>query len=383
MYKKISEKAKLRLVARYQAGELPSKICGESGIPRSTLYYWTRLYQVQVSQAGNVVTPKQLDSAKRRIRKYEDIIGVLQEVDCTPNAPLKNRLAALEPLHGKYSVHTLCEALNVSRGTFYNHILRSKRENAWHIKRRSELAEAIRNIYDNSNQIFGAGKIRAVLVSQGYRVSDKIVSELMREIGLYSISRSTKKIYRTSARNERKTNKLRRNFDVDKPDKVWVSDVTYYRLKGRHFFICAVIDLYSRKILALTVGRNNSTHLVKSAFVRAHKDRCSKNLTLHTDRGTAYSSYSMEKLLRQSSVIHSFSRPGSPCDNAVVESFFSNLKKEELYRVAYKSEAELRTSLDKYVKFYNTERPHEYLKYKTPDEAERLYQSDGEAKINS
>ena len=146
-------------------------------MPRSTLYHWTRLCQVQVSQAGNIATPKQLDSAKRRIKKYEDIIGVLREVDCTPNAPLKDRLVALEPLHGKYSVHTLCEALSVYRGIFYNYTLRNKRENAWHVKRRGELAEAIRTAFDNSNRIFGAGKIRVVLMNQGHKVSEKIVSD--------------------------------------------------------------------------------------------------------------------------------------------------------------------------------------------------------------
>ena len=74
---------------------------------------------------------------------------------------------------------------------------------------------------------------------------------------------------------------------------------------------------------------------MKPAFIKAYKDRCPKSLTLHTDRGAAYSSYSLGKLLRQHGVAQSFSRSGNPHDNAVVESFFSSLKVEELYRVAY------------------------------------------------
>lgn len=174
-------------------------------------------------------------------------------------------------------------------------------------------------------------------------------------------------------RDERRINMLRQNFNVDQPNKVWVSDVTCYKFKETYFYICVFIDLFSRKVLALSVGKNNSTHLVKVAFSSAYQSRKPKGLIIHTDRGTPYTSYSMQNLVRKSGVTQSYSNAGNPHDNAVVESFFASLKKEELYRSRYKSEAELRESLNRYINFYNTARLHKFLKYKTPEQAEDAF----------
>ena len=98
-------------------------------------------------------------------------------------------------LYGQYSVHMICEALNVSPGTFYNHILRNKRDNTYHSKRREELRLKIRDVYNESNQIFGAGKIAAVMRNDGYRISEEMVRELMRDMGLISIRQGAKNLY--------------------------------------------------------------------------------------------------------------------------------------------------------------------------------------------
>ncbi|MFV0485243.1 MAG: IS3 family transposase [Candidatus Saccharimonadales bacterium] len=226
----------------------------------------------------------------------------------------------------------MCEALEISRGTFYNHILRNKRADAWFLKRRELLKASIKEIYDESNQIFGAGKIKAVLTNQGQTVSEKIIAELMREMGLRSMRNGSKKEYRTLSREHWKSNLLLRNFDVKEPNKVWASDVTCYKHKDNFFYICAFIDLFSRKVLSLSVGRNNSTNLVRKAFDSALAGRETQGLMVHTDRGTPYTSYTMREVLRRHGIKQSFSQPGRPHDNAVIESFFASLKREELYR---------------------------------------------------
>ncbi|MCL2001801.1 IS3 family transposase [Candidatus Saccharibacteria bacterium] len=378
MYKKISEDSKQRLARRYQAGESAAKICRESSIPRSTLYYWAKIYRMQVAKTGGTATPKELDSARRRLKKYEDMICVLKSVDCTATAPMSYRLKALEPLYGQYNIHILCEALDVSRGTFYNHIRRNKRDKTWYNQRRSTLMAAVQAAYDNSNQIYGAGKIRAVLVNAGYTISLKYVSELMREMGLSSISVNAKKNGRALAQITKKTNVLKQNFDVDRPNKVWASDITCYRFKDTVLHICVFIDLFSRKVVSHSIGKNSSTYLVKTAFMAAYQDRRPTDLLIHTDRGTAYTSYSMHKTLKKNSIAQSFSQAGKPYDNAVIESFFASFKKEELYRANYRSEAELRASTSKYINFYNTERIHRYLCNRTPDQVEAEFrQSSG------
>ena len=333
MTKSFSQKTKHRIVQRYQVGESIKSICEDTHIARSTLYSWINLYQARITNTGVIVTPKEFDSMKRRLRKLEDIIAVLKTVECLPSSSLKQKLVAAEVLYGQYSVHTICEVLNISRGTFYNHILRNKRDDAWFSKRREDLKSTIQSAYDNSNQIFGASKIRVVLIEQGYTISEKMVSELMREMGLRSIRATSKKDHLMLGWEHRKSNVLKQHFDADAPDKVWVSDVTCYKLKDNYHHICVFIDLFSRKVLSLAIGRNNSTNLVRTAFVAAIKDRNPSSLIVHTDRGAPYTSYTMRRLTRKYSIVQSFSYPGKPHDNAVMESFFASLEREKLYRV--------------------------------------------------
>jgi transposase InsO family protein len=337
------------------------------------MYYWINRYRKNTKIDTPMSTLQELYSARKRIKKLEGLVGVLKTVDCTAASPLRQKLNAMTPLYGQYSIHTICEAMNVPRGTFYNHILRSKRNESWFMKRREDLKQQIRNIYDKSRQIYGAGKIRAVLMSNGYIISERFVSELMREIGLRSIRISSKKDSSMMARTEQKVNILKQNFDVDRPDKVWVSDITCYKFKENYYYICVFIDLFSRKVLSVSIGRNNSTHLVKVALMTAFTNRKPTNLIIHSDRGIAYTSYSMQNFIHIYGITQSYSNPGKPLDNAVVESFFSSLKTEELYRHEYRSELKLRESVAKYVKFYNSIRLHKYLNYKTPDQAEIAY----------
>lgn len=370
----ITETSKIEIVKRHINGESVGSISKSNSIPKSTIYYWINRYSKDIRKKTPARTVLELDHARTRIKKLEGIIEVLRAVDCTASTPLRHKLEALVPLYGQYSVHTLCDALDVPRGTFYNHILRNKRNEAWFVKRREDLKLLIQEVYDESNQIFGAGKIRAALSNRGCVVSENIVSELMQEMGLRSIRVSSKKDNRMLKRDERRVNILQQNFNVDQPNKVWASDVTCYKFKETYFYICVFIDLFSRRILALSIGRNNSTHLVKVAFTSAYIGRKPpEGLIIHTDRGTPYTSYSMQNLVRKSGVTQSYSNAGKPHDNAVVESFFASLKKEELYRSRYKSEAEFRESLNRYVIFFNTVRLHKFLNYKTPVQAEDTF----------
>ena len=97
------------------------------------------------------------------------------------------------------------------------------------------------------------------------------------------------------------------------------------------------------------------------------------DLIFHTDRGFNYTSKTMADYLKSLNITHSFSRPYVPYDNSVMESFFSSMKREELYRTKYKSEKEFRQAVDKYILFYNTKRPHKKLQYKTPEQKEHEY----------
>lgn len=193
----------------------------------------------------------------------------MKEVNCAVHSPHKEKLTELEKLYGQYDVHTLCETLDVPRGTFYNHILRNKKNNAWYMKRREEYRAIIQEVFDEYNQILGPDKIRAVLVQRGHKVSVRFVASLMDEMGLYSIRSTAKRDYQRLHEPARKENILNQQFHTDRPNQVWTSDITYFRVGSRHFYICVVLDLFSRKIVAHKVSRKNSTQLVSSTLKQA------------------------------------------------------------------------------------------------------------------
>lgn len=366
-----SESEKFAAVERFLVdGESVATIAADTGISRSTLYAWIKSAQIEPGMLE--FTRKNFRMLEAKVKRLEGIVEILQIANCTANAPLNEKLQALEELHGQYNVHILCDALKVPRGTFYNYIFRNKRDNTWYAKRREELRIRIQQIYDESKQIFGAGKITAVMKEEGYKVSQEMVRELMRDMGLLSIRQDAKKVYAKERRSLK--NHLNQQFEVTRPNEVWVSDVTYFLCKDIKYYICAIIDLYARRIVGYRVGKRNSTQLVKSTFKQAYKSRKpAGQLLFHTDRGSNYRSYAMCSYLREFGVIQSFSKAGVPYDNSVMESFFSSLKREELYRTKYRSEAEFRAAVDAYMVFYNERRPHAKNGYKTPMKLESIY----------
>lgn len=370
---KLTNAEKYKLIERYNAGESATLLCREAGIARSTFYTWVKPYTVTVTDTGRSISPHEFDTMKRHAEKMENINKVLKLVDCTVSLPLQKKLAALEQLHGQFSVRVLCEALDVPRGTFYNHILRNKRENSDAMRRRMELKPMIEEIFNENRQLFGAEKICALLQEKGVRTSERLIAELMKETGLRPVGRSAKRDYVKWKKGENK-NVLQQDFQANKPNQIWVSDITQYICKERYYYIAAIIDLFSRKIIAYRTASASSTQLITKLFRQAYETRQpSENLIFHSDRGGQYTSGAFQKLLRDSHVTQSFSRSGKPHDNAVMESFFSYLKKEELYRRAYKSEVELKNGIKDYIQFYNSKRPHSTLNYKTPDKMEAEY----------
>lgn len=191
---RLSIEEKQALVARYQAGESVAEICADTGVARSTFYTWIKPYTTTTADSGHVVSQQEFIKMKQRIQKLEQKVEILQKVGCTVSAPLQEKLQELAKLYGQYSVHALCEALCVSRGTFYNHIFRRKEITAYD-KRRAEMKEHIKVAFDESNQRFGANKIAAVLSAQGISTSPKYVRELMQEMGLQSITQYSKRDY--------------------------------------------------------------------------------------------------------------------------------------------------------------------------------------------
>lgn len=373
MNKKYSKEIITATIEQYHGGQSVAILCTEYSVPRSTIYSWIKQYRKLKSSSNVKISFRDYYDLKRKYDRLKERLEIIKAAECSLSAPLKEKLEALERLYGQYNVHVLCEALDISRGTFYNHIFRRKKT-AWYEIRREELREQVKTVFDESKQRFGAKRIRAILSEQGIKISVEYVSELMREMGLQSIGRNSKSEYKKQVSLTKRQNRLQQKFDVSEPNRVWVSDTTQFKVKDKRYYICIILDLFSRKVVAHKISTKHSTYLITSVFKRAFEDRAHpQQLMFHSDQGTQYTSNAFRKLLYVNKVVQSFSRSGRPCDNAVAESFFSALKKEELYRINFKAEREFYESVENYIIFFNTKRPHTTLAYKTPDQFEKMY----------
>ena len=173
---------------------------------------------------------------------------------------------------------------------------------------------------------------------------------------------------------QKKTDRLEKQFSASAPNQIWASDITYFDYNKKMYYICAILDLYSRKVLSYKISQKHSSQLITSTFRSAYEDhRPAEGLVFHSDRGTQYTALTFQKLLKTLHLEQSFSPSGKPFHNAVMESFFSSLKREELYRRNYHSVEEFKECVRKYIDFYNMERPHSTLGYQAPSTYEALY----------
>ena len=371
------EAFKTNIIRRYENGEKIKDLSQELHIAQSTIYRWRKEYRT-IEARKRSYTPAEFDALSRRLKKAEHELEVIRLSKYISEVPLHKKLSTLTELYRKpnnpYSVHELCDALEVARGTFYNHIFR-KADRSKYEDEQVELMLKVQQIFDDSKQRYGAEKIRVILAEGGIRTSAKRISSIMQELGPKSIRTNAKKDYKKRQRNA-KPNLLKQQFSTERPNQVWVGDFTYFRINGHWLYFCMILDLYSRKIVGYQVSQNPSTNLVTATFRKAFKDRDRpEGLTFHSDRGKQYTSKTFAALLRLCGVRQSFSASGRPHDNAVAETFFATFKKEEAYRREYTSEQSFCKSVEKYVQFYNEARPHRTLKYKTPQEYEDAYEA--------
>ncbi len=374
MKSKFTNEEKQAILERYiSKSESPTSIIKSVGISKSTFYKWLSDYRTEQAESKRKgLTLRNFNLLEAKVKRLEGIIEIIKKANVLPNTPLQQKLYAAEKLSGEYSVHMICDALDIARGTYYNHMFRNKKDNTWYAKRREALRIQIQEVFDENSQIFGARKIAAILRNKGVKVSDEMVRELMKDMGLVSIRQEAKKLYTDGIK--RNKNYLNQEFDPDSPNQVWVSDITYFKCNGKSYYICVIIDLYARKVIAYKAGKKNSTQLIKTTFRQAYENRQpSSSLIFHTDRGANYCSKTLNDYIKSLGITRSFSRPYVPYDNSVIESFFASLKREELYRKKYRTEGELFQALNDYMDFYNTRRPHAKIQYKTPEQKEREY----------
>ena len=210
-------------------------------------------------------------------------------------------------------------------------------------------------IYSDYDKCLGAYKITYILSRDyGINISVGRVYRLMNSMNLPKMATDKPKRHRYVDNGECH-NHLNQEFNQKAPNLVWASDFTYIKVSGKWYYLCIVMDLFSRKIIGWHLAPHHDVELTMNAFRKAYSKRDVKyGLIFHSDQGSEYTAFSFRKMLDDCNVVQSFSKKGYPFDNACCESFFKYLKKNRTSRRTYRTVDELHLDLFEYIEnLYN------------------------------
>lgn len=270
----------------------------------------------------------------------------------------------------RVSVSGVLKLLGVSRSGFLA-FLRHKPSSAQ--QRKDAIKDRILEIYNESKQNYGAPKIARILQNSGERISERTVGIYMKELGIRS--QWTKHWIATTKDSDFSNelhNILDEQFNPDRPNAVWCTDITYIWTYDGFVYLTSIMDLYSRKIIAWTLTTSMEVSCVTETIAKAKARRdTSLPLILHSDRGSQYVSKAYRDATKDFQL--SYSHKGYPYDNACIESFHSLIKREWLNRFKIKDYHHAHRLVFEYIEtFYNTVRIHSHCNYMSPDQFEKL-----------
>ena len=358
----------------YLSGDKVCYLCQKYNIARSTIYDWIKKNKIYRDSKGkNEISYDSYIQLKRELKNAQQTISILFDANCLPTAPRKAKLEAINKLFGKYPTKTMCRVLDVDHATFYNyHFRRTKLTK--NEMRDEDLKKIVLRIYLESDKRFGSKKIVAKMQAEGYFTTTDKVTKLMKVLNIQSRQAKKRTYVQPESKAPAPPHILQRAFIQSEPNKFWVGDITYIKYPGGTVYLCAIMDLFSRKIIAHHISHKCDTNLAINTFKSAFEYRGEpEGLCFHSDRGSTYLATEYRALLASCGVQQSCSKKGNPYDNAVIESFFSTLKREEVNSQTYSSYRDLKDKMKKYIDFYNDYRPHERLSNRTPNQVEDAF----------
>jgi len=249
-----------------------------------------------------------------------------------------------------------CELLELPRSSYYY-------RNRGETKKNIELMKRIDEIHTD-HITWGSRKIRDYLRNKGYKVNRKRIQRLMRKMQIHVLF---PKRNLSKANQEHKVYPyLLRNLNIDHPNHVWCADITYIRLDHGFTYLVAVMDWYSKKILSWELS-NTADRFFCMSTLDAALDKQPKPEIFNTDQGGQFTSPDFTGILDDESIKISMDGKGRALDNIAIERFWRTLKQDEIYLHEYKNMQEARDRINKFMKEYNSIRPHQSLNGKTPD----------------
>jgi len=266
-----------------------------------------------------------------------------------------------------YPVRRQCQVLEVAESGYYAWL--HAQPNA-HQQADAVLLSAIQAIYQQHRRLYGSPRIHAELKKQGWQCSRKRVARLMRQAHLKSVRQRRHRVQTTDSKHAYPVanNLLDRQFEAQRPNQKWVSDITYIPTLNGWLYLAAVLDLFSRRIVGWAMSARCDATLTQNALLMALSQRQSTaDLLHHSDRGSQYAAHHYQALLAQKHITVSMSRKGNCYDNAVMESFFRTLKAECVDLHVFHSRTHARSVIFEFLElYYNRQRLHSTLGYCTP-----------------
>ena len=251
----------------------------------------------------------------------------------------------------KYSISEMCRFFNVSRSGYYDYVKRMDMPSKDLI-----LAEKIKECQDKCGMTYGYRRVHIWLVRQGIHHDPKTILRIMQKYDLLSVIRR-KKYRKYTDVIHKFPNLLNQNFEADKPNQKWVTDISYIHTSQGVLYLSVIRDLYDNSIVAYKTSTTQNVALVLNTIKAAKKkEKITAELQLHSDQGFQYTSHGYFKLTQYYNITPSMSRKGNPYDNALAENFFSILKTECIYRTKLKTYEDARILISEYIHFYNNER---------------------------
>ena len=269
-----------------------------------------------------------------------------------------------------YPVATMCRVLGVSPSGYYAWRERAPSKRA---QANAVLQERIREIHATSDGTYGTPRIHADLVEAGERIGRKRIARLLREAGLEGVSRRKRKgLTRRDPAADSAPDLVDRDFTAAGPDQLWVADITFVPTRAGFLYLAVVLDVWSRRIVGWAMATHLRTELVLDALNMAVWQRRPQAVIHHSDHGSQYTSIAFGKRCEEVGIRPSMGSVGDCYDNALCESFFATLECELLDRRRFRTQADARMAIFRYIEaWYNPHRRHSALGQRSPINFER------------
>lgn len=263
-----------------------------------------------------------------------------------------------------YPIATMCRVLGVSPSGYYAW---TKRLPSRRAASDAALTESIRAAHAASHGTYGAPRIQVDLAAAGVGASRKRIARLMRLAGLAGVSRRKFTVTTRRDGGRQAPDLVARNFTAERPDQLWVADITYVPTWAGFLYLAVVLDACSRRIVGWSMATTLATQLVLDALDMALTTRRPKGVIHHSDQGSQYTSLAFGARCREAGVRPSMGSVGDAYDNAMAESFFATLECELLERRKFKTQADARIAVFAFIEsFYNPRRRHSSIGYLSP-----------------